>query len=220
MPLESKTSIIIGMRRDKGTFGTLKCRKFTALVDVHKTMLAGRAALTGDYCPPHSETVRDSRYIYNRNRMGRKMIRRSLAAGWVAAGLVLALHPTPAHAGSASRAAKHHGQASQQGSAPAPQHDANWTGEVGHASYYGKAHHGRRTASGDRFDQRSLTAAHPYLPFGTRVRVTNAATGRSVVVTITDRLYSRKRVVDLSVAAAQELGMIRQGVALVQLEPV
>lgn len=183
-------------------------------------MLAGSAALTGDYYLPFSETVRDSRYIYNRYRMGRKMIRRSLAAGWVAAGFALALHPAPAHAGSASRAAKHHGHASQQETVQATSpRDANWSGEVGHASYYGKAHHGRRTASGERFDQRSLTAAHPWLPFGTRIRVTNAATGRSVVVTITDRLYSRKRVVDLSVAAAQELGMIRQGVALVELTP-
>lgn len=149
------------------------------------------------------------------------MIRHSLAAGWVAAGLALALHPTEAHAGSAARAAKHHGHASQQqetATAPA-QHGSNWSGEVGHASYYGKAHQGRRTASGERFDQRSLTAAHPWLPFGTRIRVTHAATGRTVVVTITDRLYSRKRVVDLSVAAAQELGMIRQGVALVSLDP-
>lgn len=156
------------------------------------------------------------------------MIRRSLAAGWVAAGLVLALHPTPALASSTSRAAKHPAPAAKHHAHAAPKriaaqaprpHDANWSGEVGTASYYGKAHHGRRTASGERFDQKGLTAAHPWLPFGTRIRVTHAASGRSVVVTVTDRLYSHRRVVDLSVGAAQELGMIRQGVALVQLEP-
>ena len=57
----------------------------------------------------------------------------------------------------------------------------------------------------------ALTAAHPWLPFGTKVRVTLAGTSRTVIVTITDRLYSGRRVVDLSVAAARELGMINRG---------
>ncbi len=62
-----------------------------------------------------------------------------------------------------------------------------------------------------------MTAAHPWLPFGTRIRVTHAATGRSVVVVINDRLPSKRRVLDLSLGAAQALGIIRQGVATVEI---
>ncbi len=93
-------------------------------------------------------------------------------------------------------------------------------GETGVASYYGPGHHGHRTASGRRFDQRELTAAHPWLPFGTKVRVILASTGRSVVVTITDRLYSNRRIVDLSLAAAQQLGMVHAGIGKVTLLPI
>jgi rare lipoprotein A len=102
---------------------------------------------------------------------------------------------------------------------PASQQSAIWPGESGLASYYGTRHQGRRTASGGRFDQKALTAAHPWLPFGTKVRVTVEATGRSVVVTITDRLPSRRRVIDLSTAAARLLGIVRQGLAEVSLTP-
>jgi len=102
---------------------------------------------------------------------------------------------------------------------PAAQKSAVWPGETGLASYYGSRHQGRRTASGTRFDQRALTAAHPWLPFGTKVRVTVEATGRSVVVTVTDRLPSRRRVIDLSTAAARLLGIVRQGLAEVSLTP-
>jgi rare lipoprotein A len=91
--------------------------------------------------------------------------------------------------------------------------------ESGTASYYGAAYHGRRSASGTRFNQMALTAAHSWLPFGTKVEVTLAGTGRSVLVTITDRLYSTRRIVDLSLAAARQLGMIRNGIAQVTLLP-
>ncbi len=97
-------------------------------------------------------------------------------------------------------------------------HNAAWAGETGTASYYGNVYHGHRAANGSRFDQRLLTAAHAWLPFGTKIRVMLA--GRSVIVTVTDRLYSSRRVVDLSLAAARELGMIRRGVAEVSLTPV
>jgi rare lipoprotein A len=100
-----------------------------------------------------------------------------------------------------------------------PDSKAAWMGEVGTASYYGSRHQGRRTASGARFDQAKLTAAHPWLPFGTRVRVTVVDTGKSVIVTITDRLYSKRRVIDLSTAAASMLGMLRAGVMHVSLMP-
>lgn len=94
-----------------------------------------------------------------------------------------------------------------------------WVGETGTASYYGPAYNGKRSASGARFDQQALTAAHPWLPFGTKIRVMLAGTSRSVIVTVTDRIYSTRRVIDLSVAAAIELGMIRRGIAQVTIAP-
>jgi rare lipoprotein A len=96
---------------------------------------------------------------------------------------------------------------------------APWVGELGIASYYGSWHQGKRTAFGTRFDQWKLTAAHPWLPFGSKVRVTDVTSGKSVIVTITDRLYSDKRVIDLSTAAARMLGIMRAGIAKVTLEP-
>ncbi len=91
--------------------------------------------------------------------------------------------------------------------------------EVGFASYYDAAHEGRATASGERFDPDRLTAAHPTLPFGTRVRVTNLENGRSVVVTITDRgPFRRGRVIDVSERAARRLGFVAKGVARVRLD--
>jgi rare lipoprotein A len=97
---------------------------------------------------------------------------------------------------------------------------AAWSGESGTASYYGVGFNGRPSASGARYNQMALTAAHHWLPFGTKVKVTLAGTGRTVVVTITDRLYQAGRVVDLSVAAARQLGMINRGIATVSLLPV
>jgi rare lipoprotein A len=87
-------------------------------------------------------------------------------------------------------------------------------GQVGIASYYGPGFHGRRTASGERFNQHAMTAAHRTLPFGTRVRVTSLGNGKAVVVRINDRgPFSRGRVIDLSRGAAVQLGIIRAGVA-------
>src|SRR6478609_1134905 len=87
----------------------------------------------------------------------------------------------------------------------------------GVASYYGREFAGHRTASGDRFDPAAYTAAHRTLPFGSHVRVTNAA-GKSVVVTINDRgPFHGGRVIDLSQAAAAELGITRAGSGRVQL---
>jgi rare lipoprotein A len=93
--------------------------------------------------------------------------------------------------------------------------------QVGQASWYGGKFHGRRTASGARFDQNKLTAASRTLPLGSRARVTNLHNGRSVVVQITDRgPYARRRVIDLSRAAAQQLGMVKRGTARVRVEPL
>ena len=91
--------------------------------------------------------------------------------------------------------------------------------EVGVASFYAESLHGRRTASGERYDKQALTAAHPSLPFGSRVRVTNLHNGQSVVVRINDRgPFVEKRVIDLSYAAARKLGFIDQGTTRVRLE--
>ncbi len=84
--------------------------------------------------------------------------------------------------------------------------------ERGGASWYGPGFHGRRTASGERYDMHAFTAAHRTLPFGTLVRVHSLVNGREVEVRITDRgPYSRNRVIDVSRAAAQELGMLGLG---------
>ena len=80
--------------------------------------------------------------------------------------------------------------------------------QAGMASWYGPGLHGRRTASGERFDQYALTAAHPSLPFGTLVCVLSPNNGKSVVVRINDRgPFSKKRIIDLSKGAAQALEM-------------
>jgi rare lipoprotein A len=91
----------------------------------------------------------------------------------------------------------------------------------GVASWYGYPHHGRITASGRRFNMYELTAAHRTLPLGTRLRVTNLTNGRGVTVTITDRgPFVKYRVLDLSYAAAREIGMVGPGTAPVQLEMI
>lgn len=88
----------------------------------------------------------------------------------------------------------------------------------GFASWYGPGFHGRRTANGERYDMNALTAAHPSLPFGTRVAVRNVRTGRSVTVRINDRgPFSKSRILDLSYAAAREVGMIGPGTAFVEI---
>lgn len=93
--------------------------------------------------------------------------------------------------------------------------------QVGLASYYADRFHGRRTASGERYHVRKLTAAHRRLPFGTVVRVTRLKTGASVKVRINDRgPFVKGRIIDLSRAAAEELGMLRAGVAKVEVRVI
>ena len=140
-------------------------------------------------------------------------MRRYYAIALIAASAILATAQQGAWARSASRHHRH----------PEPSahhHAAGWVGETGEASYYSNFYHGRRAADGSRFDQRLLTAAHAWLPFGTKVRVTSANTGQSVVVTVTDRIYNARRVIDLSAAAARKLGMMNAGVTEVSLSPV
>ncbi|MBM3218985.1 MAG: septal ring lytic transglycosylase RlpA family protein [Candidatus Rokubacteria bacterium] len=90
---------------------------------------------------------------------------------------------------------------------------------MGKASWYGDAHQGRRTASGEIYDMKGMTAAHRTWPFGTRVRVTNVANAKSIVVRINDRgPFVDGRIIDLSRAAARELGVLGTGVVTVRLE--
>jgi rare lipoprotein A len=89
------------------------------------------------------------------------------------------------------------------------------------ASYYGKGFAGKPTASGERFNPENLTAAHRTLPFGTIVKVTHAATGKSVTVEINDRgPFHGNREIDLSTAAARDIGMIASGTAMVTLDVI
>ena len=91
--------------------------------------------------------------------------------------------------------------------------------QTGLASFYGRAHDGKVTANGQSFDHQDFTAAHRTLAFGTQVRVTNLDNGQTVTVTITDRgPYVRGRIIDISLAAAQALGIEGKGVARVRLE--
>ncbi len=91
----------------------------------------------------------------------------------------------------------------------------------GVASWYGREFHGRRTASGDRFDQYGLSAAHRTLPFGTRLTVTNLANGSSVVVKVNDRgPFAKDRILDLSYGAAKAIGLVGPGTGIVQIELV
>ncbi|QIG78393.1 septal ring lytic transglycosylase RlpA family protein [Stakelama tenebrarum] len=100
----------------------------------------------------------------------------------------------------------------------APNSASHFTAD-GIASYYGDEYQGRLTANGERFDQNKLTAAHRTLPFNTVVRVTDPATGRQVAVRINDRgPFVPGRVIDLSRAAAERLGILQRGVAPVRLE--
>jgi rare lipoprotein A len=125
-----------------------------------------------------------------------------------------ALHPNAGHA--ATRVASTH-SATLLDDSPAITEDQ----ESGLASWYGGHRwHGKRTSSGGAYDQDALTAAHASLPIGTRVRVTLVGNGRNVVVTINDRPGTRRRIIDLSRAAARELGILERGVAMVTLTPL
>ena len=91
--------------------------------------------------------------------------------------------------------------------------------QIGVASWYGPGFHGNKTASGEVFDMHARTAAHRTLPFGTLVRVTRLDTGASTVVRINDRgPTKRDRVIDLSNGAAQDLNLVKDGLARVRID--
>lgn len=93
--------------------------------------------------------------------------------------------------------------------------------QTGKATYYAQKFAGRSTASGEKFKPNKYTAAHRSLPFGTKVKVTNMANHKSVVVRINDRgPFTKDRIIDLSPIAAKKLQFIRQGVARVKIKVV
>lgn len=129
------------------------------------------------------------------------------ALAMTALAMALAAAP-PAHA------------AGKDGRGPADPVRGHWA-ESGEASYYARAFEGRRTTSGTLYDPGRMTAAHPDLPLGTKVRVTSERTGRSVVVTVNDRQPPHGvRVIDLSREAAARLGFLRSGTTMVDLSIV
>ncbi|MEM8551282.1 MAG: septal ring lytic transglycosylase RlpA family protein [Pseudomonadota bacterium] len=99
-----------------------------------------------------------------------------------------------------------------------PKEDEDYD-ETGMASWYGPKFHGRKTANGERFNQNAMTAAHPTLPLPSYVRVTKKSTGKSIVLRVNDRgPFRRGRIIDVSRAAAKELGLIKKGHAKVRVE--
>lgn len=103
--------------------------------------------------------------------------------------------------------------------APMPIPEQPFFQQFGTASWYGGFHHGRKTASGERFNMHDMTAAHRALKMGTVLRVTNLDNGRSTTVRINDRgPYVHSRIIDLSAAAARELDMKQDGLARVRVE--
>ncbi|ADO71077.1 septal ring lytic transglycosylase RlpA family protein [Stigmatella aurantiaca] len=101
--------------------------------------------------------------------------------------------------------------------APSGKDSGTYLGE-GLASFYGPGLHGRKTASGERFDQEALTAAHRTARFGTCMRVVNMENGRSVKVRVNDRgPFKQGRIIDVSQGAARKLGMLEKGLARVRL---
>ena len=133
-----------------------------------------------------------------------------------AIGTASLIHPAIAHKARHAAVARVNTQ-SDASEAAFNSRPGEWR-QTGKASFYGYGRLSRYTASGAVFDRTAMTAAHPWLPFGTRVRVREEATGREVLVTITDRLPTRGRVIDLSVGAARQLGMLERGLTVVSIE--
>jgi rare lipoprotein A len=93
--------------------------------------------------------------------------------------------------------------------------------QYGYASYYGEDFHGRKTASGEKYDMYELTCAHKTLPFNTKVKVTNLINKKTVIVRVNDRgPFVSGRIIDLSYAAAQKIGLIPAGVIRVKIEVI
>ena len=93
--------------------------------------------------------------------------------------------------------------------------------QYGNASWYGKAFHGKKTASGESFDMHGFTGAHRDLPFGTKVKVRNLRNGKEVIVEVNDRgPFVKSRIIDLSRAAATAIGLVGRGIVRVSIEVI
>ena len=150
-----------------------------------------------------------------------RMFTIGLILGAQTGSLAIAQSPTPAAKTDAPAPAAAVPAPSALAAAPSAPATAGSDAMEGLAAYYSNRLDGRKTASGQVFDQNALTGAHPTLPFGTKVKVTNTKNGRSVVVRINDRGPTQPgRVIDLSRAAAGKLGMLRAGLVPVKLEVV
>ena len=140
--------------------------------------------------------------------------------GAMASLLLLSLHAPGAVAAQPAPGAGKTAPAKRVAARRARARHAEGAAEIGTASWYGPGFHGKRMASGRRFDAAAMSAAHPWLPLGTKVRVVLVGTDRFVDVTITDRAGNRARVIDLSAAAAKKLGILRSGTAQVAVSPL
>lgn len=154
-----------------------------------------------------------------------KILVRAFAVALSVAGSLLASSALAQSASAPAAAAKPAEVAPAPGptpaSAPATAVAASGDAMSGTSAWYGRKFNGRKTASGQRFNAGAMTAAHPTLPFGTRVKVTNTKNNRSVVVVINDRGPSTPgRMLDVTQAAATRLGFVRAGTADVKLEVV
>ena len=136
---------------------------------------------------------------------------------WLSCALLVTLIGALAISGCTSEYSGEQGKITQQekgSAATKPVHK-----EVGEASWYGPGFQGKETASGETFDQKEMTAAHPSLPMGTKAKVTNLENNKKVEVTINDRgPYAEDRVIDLSRAAAKKLDMKEDGTTQVKIE--
>jgi rare lipoprotein A len=104
-------------------------------------------------------------------------------------------------------------------SSPSRKGNTGMSTETGMASFYANKHNGKKTASGERFQNTKLTAAHQTIPFGTMVKVTNLSNGKTVEVRINDRgPFAKGRIIDLSRSAAKKIDMIDAGVTKVKIE--
>ena len=141
---------------------------------------------------------------------------RTLSVLFLSAALLAAAIP----AGCARRDARPPAAAARPpASSTAPRTLSNAKAQVGMASWYGPGFAGKLTANGERFNPKEMTAAHRTHKFGTKLRVTNLANGKSVVVRVNDRgPFAKKRVIDVSQEAARRLDMIDSGVAKVRIE--
>jgi rare lipoprotein A len=202
-----------GMDQENRASGQNKCHHFTKRVNVHRIRPIVSMAMSEQYWASGRSQSTDP----GMSDYGGELSQRWTLQYWViGVRRSLLQRALPGLVAAALFALVHSGAHAQRSETTGSE---GWASETGTASYYGVAHQGKRTAAGSRFDMNELTAAHPWLPFGTKVSVTLQATGRSVIVTITDRLYSARRVIDLSMAAARLLGMVRQGVGTVSLSP-